>query len=122
MFIKLLTSTVLNKLLDPEPDPNSDPNPNQEQKFRIRIRFQLKKLGSSRIRIRIRIRIRNTDRKVNRFNTKGKQQIAIINQDLHVLPVHELEPLLGGPGHLVPAYDDPAVAQPAHVTVLSSTE
>ncbi len=48
MFIKLLTSTVLIKLLDP--DPNSDPNANQEQKFRIR--FRLKKLGSSRIRIR----------------------------------------------------------------------
>ncbi len=56
MFIKLLTSTVLIKLLDPEPD--SDPNPNQEQKFRIR--FRLKKLGSSWIRVRIRIRIRNT--------------------------------------------------------------
>ncbi len=50
MFIKLITSTVLIKLLDP--DPNSDPNPNQEQKFWIRIRFRLKKLGSSRIRIR----------------------------------------------------------------------
>ncbi len=66
MFIKLLTSTVLIKLLDPEPDPDPnsdpDPNPNPEQKFRIRIRirFRLKKLGSSRIRIRIRIRIRNT--------------------------------------------------------------
>jgi hypothetical protein len=48
LFIKLLTSTLLIKLLDPEPDPN----PNQEQKFRIRIRFRLKKLGSSRIRIR----------------------------------------------------------------------
>jgi hypothetical protein len=39
LFIKLLTSTVLIKLLDPEPDPN----PNQEQKFRIRI--QQKKFG-----------------------------------------------------------------------------
>jgi hypothetical protein len=46
LFIKLLTSTVLIKLLD------LDPNPNQEQKFQIRIR-QKKKLGSSRIRIRI---------------------------------------------------------------------
>ncbi len=55
MFIKLLTSTVLIKLLDPEPDP--------EQKFRIRIRFRLKKLGSSRIRIRI--RIRNTSHHAN---------------------------------------------------------
>ncbi len=55
MFIKLLTSTVLIKLLDPEPDPN------QEQKFRIRIRFRLKKLGSSRIRIRIRIRNTGVD-------------------------------------------------------------
>ncbi len=56
MFIKLLTNTVLIKLLGPEPDPNPDPdpnpNPNQEQKSRIR--FRLKKLRSSRIRIRIR--------------------------------------------------------------------
>jgi hypothetical protein len=60
LFIKLLTSTVLIKLLDPEPDPNSDPDPNPNQERKFRIRFRLKKLGSSRIRIRIRIRIRNT--------------------------------------------------------------
>jgi hypothetical protein len=53
LFIKLLTSTVLIKLLDPEPDPNP------EQIFRIR----QKELGSSRIQIRIRIRIRNTGQK-----------------------------------------------------------
>jgi hypothetical protein len=43
LFIKLLTSIVLIKLLDPELDPNlnPEPNPNQEQKFRIR----QKKLG-----------------------------------------------------------------------------
>jgi hypothetical protein len=40
LFIKLLTSTVLIKLLDP------DPNPNQEQKFRIRIRFRIRNTAS----------------------------------------------------------------------------
>ncbi len=59
MFIKLLTSTVIIKLLDPE------------QKFRIRIRFRLKKLGSSRIRIRIRIRIRNTGPPMVTDQTRG---------------------------------------------------
>ncbi len=43
--VKLLTSTELIKLLDPEPDLN--PNLNQEQKFRIRIGIRQKMLGSS---------------------------------------------------------------------------
>ena len=66
MFIKLLTSTVLIKLLDPEPDLTA-PNPNEEQKFQIWNRQ--KKLGSSQIRIRIwvrfQIRIRNTTERDN---------------------------------------------------------
>jgi hypothetical protein len=33
LFIKLLTSTVLIKLLDPDPDPNSDPNPESGTKI-----------------------------------------------------------------------------------------
>ncbi len=47
MLIKLLPSTVLFKLLDPETDPNSNPYQDQEQKFRIRQK-------------KARIRMRNT--------------------------------------------------------------
>ncbi len=102
MFIKLLTSTVLIKLLDPEtdPDPNSDPNPNPnpEQKFRIRIRirFWLKKLGSSRIRIRI--RIRNT---ADILLTKGRrvsQNYTLLGQ--MILLYSTIEPMAIDPLHL----------------------
>jgi hypothetical protein len=70
LFIKLLTCTVLIKLLDPEPDPN----PNQEQKIRIRIRFRLKRLGSSRIRIR------DTGSKENNSSINSPAFIILVRQ------------------------------------------
>ncbi len=93
-MLKLVTSTVLTKLLDPEPDPDPNSNPNQEQKFRIR--YRLKKLGSSRIRIR------NTDMQAKTRTTKNNRQHTAGSTDINRDPTDkntdtgkETDPVMG---------------------------